>query len=117
MLYWLAIFVATHLPKLPESVDLSQVSDKSLHYGAYAGLAFLLSASLGVNGWSWGRAGLVLGVAGLYGAVDEVLQIPVNRHADVLDWQADMVGAGTGILVYTLLRAACWPLIAQRPRT
>ena len=46
------------------------------------------------------RAGLVLMVVAVYGAADELLQIPVGRHADLYDWLADCAGAliGLGLL-------------------
>jgi VanZ family protein len=41
-----------------------------------------------------------------YGVIDECLQIPVGRTADILDWIADSVGAVSGLLAYAVMR--CW---------
>ena len=101
VLYWIAILTATHLPEVP-SVALAR-QDKMAHYVAYAGLAFLLS-------WAWTSRGrdflprgmlFALAVATLYGAVDELTQIPVpGRFGDWYDWLADMIGALTGTVVF-----------------
>ena len=95
--YWIALATSTHVPELP-SVSV-RYGDKMAHYTAYAGLAFLLS-------WAWTtrRAyfpkGLLFafGVATVYGAIDELTQIPVpGRCGEWYDWLADSVGAVTGI--------------------
>lgn len=114
--YWLGIFIATHLPTLPEAVDLSQISDKTLHFGAYAGLGFLLSASVAaVWNWSFLRAAAVLLSLSLYGVADELLQIPMNRTADVADWQADVLGGVTGVAAFSVVWAIFWRLTNHRP--
>lgn len=95
--YWIALAIATHVPKLP-SVSL-QHGDKIAHYVAYALLAIFLS-------WAWTTRrryvpwGIVFawGTAVLYGAIDELTQIPIpGRYGDWYDWCADSVGALTGI--------------------
>jgi VanZ family protein len=111
--YWLAIFTATHVPT-PEVIDLTEVSDKTLHYGTYAGLGLLLSASVAaLGGWTVRRAAAVLLVVAAYGIVDELLQIPVNRQADVADWQADLVGGLTGVAAFSVLWAVFWRLTGR----
>ena len=108
--YWVAIFIATHVPT-PDVIDLTQVSDKTLHYGTYAGLGLLLSASVAaLGGWTVRRAAAVLLIVAAYGVVDELLQIPVNRQADVGDWQADLVGGLTGVAAFSVFRAVFWRL-------
>ncbi len=112
-LYWLLIFTATHLPKVPEAIDLSKVSDKTLHYGAYGGLGFLLALWLASSkrlnsrsGRVWGGvfgAALLMTVMAAYGAFDELTQTLVGRHCDLLDWYADMLGGLSGIVVFTLV--------------
>ncbi len=101
--YWLLLFVATHIPK-PPALRM-QHSDKVMHLVAYAGLAFLLC-------WAFPkdvkkpRAHLWAAwfVAVCYGAMDELSQIPVGRHADVWDWCADSVGALIGLLAYCVAK-------------
>ena len=117
-LYWLMIFALTHLPL--RSVRIRQVRylgslvldsrllDKVAHAGAFAGLAFLLTwlgRAAGIRGWKL-FAG-VLGLAAAYGIFDETTQALVrDRTPDVLDWLADMVGAGLGIVGFVIVRRA-----------
>lgn len=102
-IYWLALFVATHVP-VPHIPGLPENSDKGMHLVAYAGLAW------GLGLWRTLRgerrvpiAGVVFVVCAVYGAADELLQIPVGRQADVRDWIADACGAllGIGLLIPT----------------
>jgi VanZ family protein len=102
--YWLGIFIATHSPGQPEI--LNQVSDKSLHWAAYCGLAILYSL------WSSTRYKFSIGwvcrsflILASYGIADELLQIPVNRHCDFLDWLADIGGILVGL---------CIPIFARK---
>jgi VanZ family protein len=95
--YWVAIFVATHLPTVPLP-DIDNI-DKVCHCVAYAGLAFAVGSFLAVwRGyqvrfpiWIW-----TLAVA--YGAIDEFTQLWVpGRTADVFDLAADATGAAIGV--------------------
>src|SRR5688572_22333236 len=82
-IYLLVLFAATHMPF--ESHGGISYSDKVVHYAAYAILTVLV-----LLGWQ-----LTIGVlqpkhyfavwlvGTLYGAIDEVTQIPVGRTADV----------------------------------
>lgn len=99
--YWLTLLVATHLPSdfpilPPEGVD------KLIHVGAYAVFAFLLATAWQASAGKLNRfhLGAVWMALVLYGAVDELTQIPVGRHASVIDWLADAVGAAAGILLF-----------------
>jgi VanZ family protein len=104
--YWLAMFVATHIPHVPQALTLPG-GDKSQHLIAYAGLAFLVAfrQSFG-NSLSWKRVGAVFGIVVLYGVIDELTQIPVGRTADIYDWFADVAGAIGGLGLLAALRAA-----------
>lgn len=99
-IYWVVLCVGTHVPG--GIIVGPRTSDKLLHAGAYAGLAFLLallSPPLGLRRWR-PYAGILL-IAACYGAVDELGQIPIpGRNADVGDWVADVVGAGVGLTLY-----------------
>jgi VanZ family protein len=106
----LAIFYVSGLSiaPLPE-----EVSDKTGHFVAYAGLALLCVRALG--GGLPCRvvlrvAALALVIAAGYGIFDEVHQwfVP-GRSADVYDWFADFTGACIGIVVCWL-----WGIIAVR---
>ncbi|MBM80643.1 MAG: hypothetical protein CMJ78_08630 [Planctomycetaceae bacterium] len=103
--YWLALFIATHLPE-PESLMPKKVSDKWLHFGAYFGLAVLLSSfcSVKTNTSLKTRAYLPAIALLLYGIADELLQIPVNRTCDVMDWLADSAGVVVGVAVTQVAR-------------
>lgn len=102
--YWLLIFGGTHVAgsAAPGVGNL----DKLAHSGAFAGLAFLLSASLACF---W-RPRLALyasavGLAAAYGLLDELTQMLVkDRTADPLDWLADVCGATAGAILFATAR-------------
>jgi VanZ family protein len=48
--------------------------------------------------------GVVVGLA-VYGALDELTQIPVGRYADVYDWLADCAGALAGVAAFAAVGA------------
>ena len=106
--YWLAMGIATHIPVSwllapGSSADemLARGGDKPVHLLAYAGLAFLLRMFLSLK-MSDSRAAtrLTLAICFSYAIADELLQIPVNRTADVQDVLADWTGTGVGLLVF-----------------
>jgi VanZ family protein len=103
--YWLAIFVATHLPHVPAAFA-SPGADKWEHLGAYGILAFLLAARQSfwqpMNWKSFCRIALLVA---LYGIFDELTQIPVGRQADVMDWLADLLGCVLGLAAFAIVRA------------
>ncbi len=108
--YWLAMFAGTHYPK-PEQIS-PNVSDKLLHFGAYAGLTLLLVFVVVVRRPLRWRDGVWMSLLlAVYGALDELLQIPVGRHCDIQDWIADMGGVGAALV---LAAAAQW-LWTKRP--
>ena len=103
--YWLAIFAGTHLPL--GGRGLGKINDKLLHFGAYAGLAFLLAATLTSLRVRHGALLLPLIVAAAYGCVDELSQLAVpGRYAEVADWTADVIGAGVGVISFSLVSLA-----------
>jgi VanZ family protein len=90
---------------LPERILETPGSDKVAHFLAYAGLGFLLGA------WMWvlrltSLKHFLMAFVGLmvWAAIDEWLQIPVNRSAEFLDWVADVLGAMSGLLCLRGLR-------------
>ena len=101
--YWLMLFIATHLPKVPMPHVTN--SDKYIHFAAFAGLAFLLAWSIPtIPNKRWVNVLLALAIAIIYGAVDEISQTPVGRTADIMDWAADSAGAVFGVVCYVILR-------------
>jgi hypothetical protein len=106
--YWMGLFILTHLPyvgsigkgwKVPFSIPI----DKLAHFTAYTGLGFLATAW-----WSWGRMPprrelfMIAVVILIYAALEEITQIPFNRHADLSDWIADLLGVSFGIALCRL---------------
>lgn len=98
--YWLAMFVGTHLPSYqPEGPG---GFDKLEHASAYFGLAIVLSIALALAG----RTGIVsllvvFAIGALYGALDELSQLFVpGRSCDLLDWFADVTGLAVGVTLF-----------------
>ena len=102
--YWGGMFVGTHVPRGVRS--LAQIDDKLLHFTAYAGLAFLLAAVLTSYRRRFGGLLATLLVASVYGAVDELSQLPIpGRQPDIADWTANVLGAGFGVVAFAMLLA------------
>lgn len=102
--YWLALFVATHLPS--QSLP-TMGSDKFYHVAAFGGLGFLLSwaTSLLVRNPAK-QLVLVLLIAALYASFDEwSQQFVVGRQPDVADFVADVCGAALGLVCFMVVRA------------
>ena len=101
---WIIMFILTHVP----GRDLPKVhlNDKIEHFIAYGTLAGLLYVSLWLpRPRLWGLPGIVLGIAAIYGALDEFLQkfVP-SRSCDIRDWIADVIGALLAIGVMFCVR-------------
>lgn len=114
--YWAGLFALTHTP-LPDISVLPRHTDKVAHLVTYGGLAFLLTLW-----WSTHRTvgvrqlGKVLMVLAVYSVIDELLQIPVNRTADIYDVCADMVGVTIGLTAFLLTRRllpSWWDLVTE----
>lgn len=102
VVYWLAMFLATHLPVAPV-VERLPTTDKHLHFGAYGVLGCVLPFWRG--GRMTRRSATMLWLLLLsYAAVDELLQIPVSRSAEWGDWLADAAGGVVGIGLAMLIR-------------
>jgi VanZ family protein len=117
--YWSALFLGTHVPK--SGVHLGIGNDKLLHFGAFAGLAFLLSWSL-IGLHPTRRATVrVIVIVVVYAALDEWTQwfVP-HRRSDIYDWWADVFGALAGMVAYavslTAVREWRWRAAANRRR-
>ena len=107
VVYAIALVVGTHMPQ--EDGPPPVIPDKVLHFGAYLGLSWLLAMTLAQRGIAAARvAAITIPSLLLFGAIDEVTQIPVGRTADPLDWLADAAGIllGTGAAVVMATR---WP--------
>jgi VanZ family protein len=107
--YWLALFVATHVPVNVPVLPSGQ-GDKLVHFAAYTVLA-----GLGATTWQLAAGQLTarhlmaLWIAiAVYGALDEWTQIPVGRDCNFWDWTADLLGAATGLVLFAWLRRDSW---------
>lgn len=102
-MYWVAIFVATHLP----SSNLPKLSsDKLYHLIAFSGLSFLLAWAVPIGKRAMiGHCFLVGVVVVLYGCFDEwSQQFSAGRQGDVYDLIADTCGCFVGLLFFALSR-------------
>jgi VanZ family protein len=97
-------FVMTHLP--PGHVPHLQASDKTLHFLSYGMLSGCFYLALWIGGMPAKRAGLmVMFVIAAFGVFDEILQAPVGRDPELLDWVADVSAAMVAVTCFSLLRA------------
>jgi len=115
-LYWLLLFVGTHIPLKPGKNQAPAGRDKVQHCVAFAGLAFLLCTAGAIDG-RYRRALVprVLLLIAVYAAADEwTQQFVPSRQSDLSDWIADMVGAGLGLSVFLLVGE---PVLALLPRS
>jgi len=103
LLYWAAIFILAHIP-IPKLVYKAQVSDKTIHFLAYLILVFLFWFAINprkkVN-WRKASVWRVLLITAGYGIIDEFLQGYVGRSCDAMDFAADLVGAFTGLILFS----------------
>jgi chromosome partitioning protein len=80
-------------------------SDKTLHFLSYGVISGCLYLALWVGGMSIKRAGLmVLFIVASFGVFDEILQAPVGRDPELLDWIADVSAAIVAVTCFTILR-------------
>jgi hypothetical protein len=99
-LYWLALFLGTHVPV---SLQTGPGGDKVLHFLAYSGLAFLMALAVGGSRPTWRAFVLVLVATLAYGGFDEFSQLLVGRHCDFWDFVADSMGTGLGLFCYWVI--------------
>ncbi|MCC9645283.1 VanZ family protein [Rhodopirellula sp. JC740] len=107
--YWIAIFVGTHLPKLPSAMP--KLNDKVMHFAAFFGLAMLLCYCTN-SPRIWRRFPIIVAMCLVYACVDELTQSFVRgRHSDPMDFLADMAGTVTAVVLYATAR---WFWLGQR---
>lgn len=99
--WWLAMFVATHYPKVPSLPRDIPHADKLLHGLLYFILTLLGGRALIHEGRLRGAGTLArwAGVYLIYGCLDELLQPFINRTASLMDWTADAVGVIAATLI------------------
>jgi VanZ family protein len=98
--YWLMLFGATHYPRVALPTAVPYV-DKVAHFVAYGLLSLFYFTAANVR-HSLRKADFVRGwlVLASYGVADELLQIPVGRSCELLDWVADISGALVGLALF-----------------
>ena len=100
--FWLAAFVATHVPA--STISGVHVSDKTLHLAGYFLLGGVFLITLIIYGVSrTARDIMVLLILAVYGAFDELTQPIVGRTAALGDWFADIGGAMLAIAIVELI--------------
>jgi len=107
--YWPTLFIFAHIP-VPEEVQKAGVSDKALHFLAYATLVFLLWIALNPQDkvrWRKATVWWVLLIVAAYGVIDELLQGYVGRSCEMADLEADLAGAFAGCVILTFF--TLWP--------
>jgi hypothetical protein len=92
---WLVAFViavGSLVPSVPQVA--TGVSDKAMHFSAYAGLAFLFAGTVQRNHWGWVAVGLLLLGGGI-----ELAQatLTATRSGEWTDMAANALGVGTGL--------------------
>jgi len=103
LVYWLGLATSTHVPGYV--LRHAKFNDKVAHFTGYFGLAFLACFAWATHRpFHWRTAFALWGAILVYGAIDELLQIPVpGRTGEVADWIADAFGALLGILFFSLV--------------
>ncbi len=104
-------FVMTHLPV--GNVPVLPGADKTWHFLSYGLLSGCFYLTLWMGGMPVRRTALmVVFAAALFGLFDEILQAPVGREPELLDWIVDVAGAIVAATCLSLLRI----VLARRAR-
>ncbi|MCA8997908.1 MAG: VanZ family protein [Planctomycetaceae bacterium] len=118
--YAAALFTLTHIP-IPASAAATVSSwDKAFHVGAYFGLAFLAMASFAWKPLSLNLVMPIVFALLVFAGLDEILQGPVGRTPDVVDWLADCFGvilgsASAGVVIHFVPVFRDWEALPNRP--
>ncbi len=101
--YFVLLMMLTHMPIPAQVAAVTSPMDKSLHLAAY-GLLTALTVALFMN-WrifAFPQKRILVGLVTI-AALDEILQGPVGRCPEVMDWLFDCAGIGLGLLSSQLL--------------
>ncbi len=106
VLMLLTMFVGTHVPIAASTHTSIGSPDKLAHLLAYLVLTVVALASWELSiGELLPRHYFTVWLCGtVYGAFDEITQIPVGRTCDGLDWLADIVGIVIGLTLFRIAR-------------
>lgn len=114
----LVILAVTSVPAFGHSTALPRWADKVVHFGLYCALGVLAArafltpppvrgeAIAGANGWKLRHTGwLALSLLAIFAGADELHQHWIRgRNPSSGDWIADVLGAGSGIVIGTFVR-------------
>ncbi len=104
VIYWVGLFIGTHIPTSQLNPIEGPLSDKTIHFYAYAGLGFLATWSIArMRGRRFLLFLFTMVVIIVFGALDELSQPLVNRSCSFYDWVADALGAIFGGIFYIVL--------------
>jgi len=110
----LGMFIGTHIPA--NTGPHFTHTDKLAHFSAFMALSCSLlvswELSIGVLRPQHYFAVWLFGT--VYGAFDEITQIPVGRVCDGMDWLADIAGILAGLALYRIFRPALYRLLGAR---
>jgi len=117
VLYWPAIFLLTHIERVPGWIIRAQMSDKTLHFIGYLLLAYLWWNALSYSrrpGLKYYFTWVTLGLMAIYGIADEILQGLTHRTPDPMDFRADMIGVLLALVIMWALEiriATAWVVL------
>jgi VanZ family protein len=100
----LAMFAGTHIPARAETFITN--ADKILHFSAYFSLAMflLISGELTLGPLKPIHFFSVWLACTLYGAMDEITQVPFGRNCDMADWVCDVLGVIAALTMFRIVR-------------
>ncbi|QDT33153.1 VanZ family protein [Thalassoglobus polymorphus] len=101
------LFIMTHAPIPKQIASVTSGWDKPLHLGAYFGLAVLTAiVCLKPDPYRLSHR-FIIPLLMVFAALDEILQGPVGRHPDFIDWCSDCLGIVLGM---GAMQLAIWNL-------
>ena len=115
----LVMFAGTHLPlDNQDLIHISSPGDKIIHACGFMALtiSILLSWELTIGLLQPPHYFTVWLLGTLYGALDEITQIPVGRACDGLDWLSDILGIVLGLTFFSIARPLLYRFISKMTR-
>ncbi len=99
-LFWLALIISYISAVVPQDLapTIGSLSDKSIHFIAFAVLTLLLRLSYSIT---WHQTVLFLFIYAVFIEFSQLFTL--NRSAELLDVVADIIGIGIGLLFYPFI--------------
>ena len=100
-LFWLALIISYVSAVVPQDIapTIGSLSDKSIHFIAFAVLTLLLRFSYSIT---WFQTFLLLFMYAIFIEFSQLFT--PNRSAELLDVVADVIGIGIGLLFYPFIQ-------------